>query len=413
MRMRKLGKGQSLVFCITEEIRHKIIELTNKADASRLEVADVLSWAISETFGDLRRSLPIWATQGRRYIEQRKIWNEAESENGWRSLMSKAPLLLEPEAQTLEHRYKPTTNKPTSNSRDTSNKSLEQIHERCREFDSVNFDSASLQEEQERELSPEKESERQVEKPAPARANPHYIHPDLKAFVSTGRLKRSSPAFIPAFQSLRNSTAAECFDVSQFPQDLLVTVDFSKTVQIITTEFISDFYQQPVQWILTSTGDSANMIIISPFEAQKLRGEIKEQKRVMMHLYSPRSNIKYYSLDALNLFTEGASFEVTRIPQYLTIQLNLFAGQLYFDTYKEYTEYCDFLSLAWIALEDDSTKVQSDGFILSGKTFKKSPVQFFKILMSKIRRNCQAIDKTHLGKVLEGQLLEALEFTTQ
>jgi hypothetical protein len=155
------------------------------------------------------------------------------------------------------------------------------------------------------------------------------------------------------------------------------------------------------------------MIIISPFEAQKLRGEIKEQKRVTMHLYSPRSNIEYHSLDALNLFTEGASFEVTRIPQYLTIQLNLFAGQLYFDTYKEYTEYCDFLSLAWIALEDDSTKVQSDGFILSGKNFKKSPVQFFKILMSKIRRNCQAIDKTHLGKVLEGQLLEALEFTTQ
>ena len=50
MRMRKLGKGQSFVFCVPEQIRLKIIEFTRKNENTVLEVADVISWAISETF---------------------------------------------------------------------------------------------------------------------------------------------------------------------------------------------------------------------------------------------------------------------------------------------------------------------------------------------------------------------------
>jgi hypothetical protein len=83
-----------------------------------------------------------------------------------------------------------------------------------------------------------------------AKAHAHFIHPDLKTFISTGELKRDSPAFVPAFESLCNTTAAENFDVSQFPQDILVTADFSKTVQTQKSRFVSDFYQKPVQWIL-------------------------------------------------------------------------------------------------------------------------------------------------------------------
>ena len=55
MRMRKLGKGQSVVFCIPDEIRRRIQELTKQPIDADISVSDVLRWAISETFIDIRR----------------------------------------------------------------------------------------------------------------------------------------------------------------------------------------------------------------------------------------------------------------------------------------------------------------------------------------------------------------------
>jgi hypothetical protein len=48
--MRKLGKGQSVEFCIPREIEQKIIRLTGRARTApcSLTVSDVLCWAISE-----------------------------------------------------------------------------------------------------------------------------------------------------------------------------------------------------------------------------------------------------------------------------------------------------------------------------------------------------------------------------
>lgn len=66
--MRKLGKGQSLAFYVTDEIRSRIRECTGKSRAARINVADVIRWAISETFGDIRRCMPLWAEEGQRYI---------------------------------------------------------------------------------------------------------------------------------------------------------------------------------------------------------------------------------------------------------------------------------------------------------------------------------------------------------
>jgi hypothetical protein len=57
--------------------------------------------------------------------------------------------------------------------------------------------------------------------------------------------------------------------------------------------------------------------------------------------------------------------------------------------------------------------VQSDGFLLppSG-TWKlhDSPVRFLKNLVVNVRREGEGIDKTHLGKVLEGSILERSDF---
>lgn len=148
---------------------------------------------------------------------------------------------------------------------------------RRREFDSLKFNSAKLQEEQERELFPDIEQERQVQKPAPAQPAEHHIHPDLITFVSTDILINGSQAYKPAFETLRNTSAAAHLDGSQFPHGLLVTADFASTVQVFDASYISDVCQRPVQWILTNTGDSTSsnntvkhLMIMSPYEAQGL-----------------------------------------------------------------------------------------------------------------------------------------------
>jgi hypothetical protein len=102
MRMRKLDKGQSVGFCLPEEIKTKILTCTFKPGNASIDVLDVLSWPISETCIDVRWSMPLWAAQGKRFEHQSTLWAEART-NG-EILMSKGP---NRKSRTLEDRYRP------------------------------------------------------------------------------------------------------------------------------------------------------------------------------------------------------------------------------------------------------------------------------------------------------------------
>jgi hypothetical protein len=413
MRMRKLGKGQSLVFCIPDEIQAKILQIKGAHDTSSIGVLDVLCWSILETFFEHRRSMPLWAMQGRRFIKQQEVWKTAQEDDCIALSKDLAEEFLEEESQSLDYRYRPGKNQSDQSNWLGKDERVARILKRCREFNISSSETAALEEEQERELSPEIEEERQVEKPAREKALQHSVHGDLIRFVTTGKLEKRSNAWLPAFKSLDSTTAAEWLDTSQFPSDLLVSKDFSQTVQPIGQKYVSDSFLRPVQWILTCTNNGAGMqmIIISPFEAQNLLPTIRTSRKVTLHSYLPRPSLQFKALDSLDLFTEGAAFDPSSIPPHLRIQLNLFAGQLYLSTFDEYTALCDFLGLAWQP-QDHGIKVASDGFISGGGTsgFTKSPVNFLHVLFTKMRRNCDSIEKTHIGRILNGNLLERGEF---
>ena len=423
MRLRKLGKGQSVVFCVPEEIKTKILTRTVNPGNMSIDVSDVLSWAILETCIDMRRSMPLWAVQGQRFERQSTLRAEAHTDGEIHISQDYAKRFLEDESQSLEKRYRPQSITDIAAFDVRQNKSLELIMERCREFDSLKFSSAKLQEEQERELSPEIEQERQVQKPAPSQPAVHSIHPDLIKFVSTGMLMNSSKAYKPAFEALRTTSAAVHLEVSQFADSVLVTADFANTVQVFGSSYISDMYQRPVQWILMNTSARSSshkavehMMIISPHEAHVLLPEIRKSETVALHLYAPRPNLGFRSLDGLDLYTVPWR-TVARLPQLLILQLGLFAGQLYLGSFEEYVLMCEFLGLAWENAEE-SCVVAPDGFIMRhnssrkdcGSRFSNSPVKFLKVLMTKIRRNCEGIDKTHIGAILDGRLLRRSDF---
>jgi hypothetical protein len=423
MRMRKLGNGQSVVFCVPEEISNKILARTSKSDASSIDVLDVLSWTILETSIDIRRSMPLWAAQGQRFEEQRKLWAEVRTMDGFVMSKSQAEKFLEDESRSLDARYRPSSyTEITSFIHAGQNRYSNLIIERYRQFNDLDFNTATLQEEQERELSPEIEQERQVQKPALAVPAAHAIHPDLRKFISEGIPVIASTGYKPAFEALRNTSAAAHLDVSQFPKTLFLTEDFSCTVKFSGKSYISDSYQRPVQWILTSTADGTSqmvryMMIISPYEAQQLLPDIKKSKTVALHLYTPRPNLNFRSLDGLDLYTVPVQAKSRVLPRHLVVQLNLFSGQLYLSSFEEYVEICKFLGLAWKAAEDGCI-VAADGFIVGSgsspaivrSTFKDSPVKFLRVLLTKIRKNCESIDKTHMGKILDGRLLLPSDF---
>ncbi|KAH9884051.1 hypothetical protein F4778DRAFT_800368 [Xylariomycetidae sp. FL2044] len=384
IRLRKLGKGQSVVFCVNAEIRAKIQECTAKSADKVIEVKDILHWAISETFAEVSARVDGVTTMSQMHAER----------------------FLEDEAQSLAARYDPCLAEGTSRAgplRSGSWKSGE-IRKRCDEFGHLHLNPSTLEEEQERELSPETEQERQVQRPAPARPADHSLHPDIVKFVATGRLMPGSSAYMRAFDTLRNTSAADNFDASQLDRNgrLFVTADFATTVEASGRTSISDAFQPKGSRAVDV------IMVISPYEAEELLPNLQLGK-ASLHLYKPRCHTGHCSFDRLDFFTIPARPADLAIPRPLLIELNLFAGQLYFSEFEDYLETCRFLGLA-TDVPSIGEVVAADGYIFcngNGKSkFEKSPVQFLQILTSKIRRNGQGISRTHVGKMLEGKLLQ-------
>ncbi|KAF4469857.1 hypothetical protein FALBO_3237 [Fusarium albosuccineum] len=417
MRMRKLGKGQTVVFCIPREIEQKILRECKQSPASSgITVSDVLCWVINETCLDLRRAMPLWLNQGLRFYEQEPIWRESSdtNESKW------AEKFREDEAQSLEDRYRPRqagSDLPLLLDK-VESQFGDEFRRRCNDFGLAELRTTSLQEEQERELSPEAQQERQVEKPPRVEPEAHNLHQRLQKLVDDGRFPGECDAFKPAFKALDQTSAASHFDVAEFPSKIWVTHDFATTVKAkFGPKNCSDSFQRPVQWILTSSAEKEDLclLIISPYEAQKLLPFIEKSEHVTLHTYAPRINLGFQPLDKLKLYTVPQRKAEIVIPLDLSIQLNLFAGQLYLSSFDEYTAVCGALGLAW-GPADDSVTLGPDGFIPPGNStgtivnrsgFTKSPVRFLKVLMAKIRQECELIEKTHVGKIVEGiRLLE-------
>lgn len=426
MRMRKLGHGQSVIFCVPREIKVKIHARRQVQDNAPIDVAEVLSWAVSQTWAESERNTSLWAGQGRRFIRHSQLWNRARQEGKLSAELALA--FLEPESQTLAQRYQRTSGLPVTGAQTLDSDEEKQILARCEEMRNKTINTEhtkQLMEEQEREITEETEQEQHVELPDKAKPAEHKVHPDLLALVRTGRLHllpesvEPAPAFIPAFIALRSTRLGKLIDLFEFPTDLLVTTDYATTVDA----FATDLYQRPIQWVLATVNRSATierLIVLSPFEANELHPAIAASPYVSLRLYSPRTNRGYKSIDHLGLDAVGADASRQSIlpaSSRLTMLLNIFAGQLYFGSYEEYISTCRFLGLV-TANTSPGTKVAEDGFIISrtdvegdeSAGFSKSPVAAIRELML-IRCDGGSVEKSHVGKMLGGKLLDVGEFS--
>ncbi|KAM0714645.1 hypothetical protein Q7P37_009943 [Cladosporium fusiforme] len=392
--------------------------------------SDVLLWSIGETHREMQRSMPLWAVQGQRFIHQQSLWQQVMNDGKTTLNRSHAERFLELESQTLEQRYRPEASRSEPSPLlkiEVESASSQVILDRCHEFGHLQFSSSVLHEEQERELSPEIEQERQVQKPPPAIPAIHHLHPDVKRFALAQSIDRLSEAYTTAFQSLSHLSIANTVDLSKMAAEerLMVSADFATTVRQDGIPSVYDAFQRHISWILTRcTLDGReidSVMVISPFEANLLY-PCMEGSPNTLHVYKPRSNLGYAALDDLLLHTVSASKLSPVVPRALLAQLSLFSGQLYISSYADYLEICLFLGVSARKLteemEHEGWQLDADGFILrDGKGqpggrpgMRSSPVSFFKAFLSKIRRNGDGIHKTHMGGLLEGKLFSSAEW---
>lgn len=419
MRMRKLGHGQSVLFCIPKEIENKILSLKGQSLLNDgLCIADVLRWVMTGTCKELRRMVPLWITQGLRFYGHQAVWDSLQPNQRAHRLW--ASRFLEGEAQSIADRYSPSNTDPDLNAlvtgaTGTDRSALTTFRQRCHDFGVREMQPATLEEEQERELAPEAERERQVERPREIRPCRHRLDRDVISLIETGTFSATSKSFIPAFQALNESTwrLLPSLELNKSFPHLYVTPDFSRTVKVEDAKGRQECFQRSVQWVLSAAG--SRLVIISPYEAQHLLPLVTASSHVALHLYAPRASFEFPA-PGLQLYTITGRGAVNPVSDRAMAELNLFAGQLYLSSFEEYKTICDVLGLAWKTVSSSET-IEGDGFIppdLSDyenkSSFTQSPVAFFKELMANVRQNCESVDKTHMGKILAGILMTEEEF---
>lgn len=422
MRMRKLGRGQSVVFFIPREIEQKIRVLRGQeplSSSANITVADVICWAITETCTDLRKAVPLWLRQGLRFTEHRTVWEDLKTQTDREGRLEYAKRFMEDEAQSLDRRYRPrrASSDIFSIISRMEPHAATAFESQCVNFGLSELGDSSLNEEQERELSPELEQERQVMRPPQAEPAEHQIHPGLGEFIINGVYPKDP--FQPAFMSLATTSAAQYLDVFEFPRNIVVTRDFANTVnKVLGHVDFSDPFQKPVQWILSVQRNPSRLIIVSPYEVQQLLTAIEQSEHIILHIYSPRINVGYKSLDSLDLYNISGIRLHWEVPRHITNLLCQFSGQLYLSSFEDYVQLCDSLGLAWKP-GNNQVMIGPDGFILpdlaegdmvNRSRFSKSPVQFLKVLMANVRQNNRDIGKTHIGRIFDGMRLLESDF---
>jgi len=267
-----------------------------------------------------------------------------------------------------------------------------------------------MAEEQEREVNHEVELERHAERPPKVFPAEHIVCDEIRNFASTGILSMPLTDVIPLFTPTGIDNALASMAEWKSP---LATTDFAITTTDSSITELTD-YLRPVNWIISSGfGKKGVVIVISPYEANELLPIIRKGGKVRLHIYSPRVTASMRSFSDLTFYT---------IPEYpgknpratanLRTELDLFAGQLYFDNVQEYLRFCVLLALHMA--HPGAKHIEVDGFVPRAyrtEGFRRSPfttsaIATFKKLTA-LRRKGMGFGGTDLGRVLDARPLSS------
>ncbi|KAF8586884.1 hypothetical protein K439DRAFT_1552162 [Ramaria rubella] len=423
MRMRKLGDGHSVTFFASREIEQKIRASIEK-DIGDLDSSDVLLWTMQETCLQIKDNGALWANQGLNFNTRRTAWDKFNA--GLLSRSELSEVLQEPESRTLKELYGVRALSDAASLDDdeeSPNDRRRAIKAKCEAFNIVLSGNTALLEEQERELAHEKEEERQVERVCGATPRDHFLDPALQRFVQFGSPFANSISLADCLRGTSHISVLGAMTKKFLcSTQLRATTDFANTIVLAsgsTAGSMNDFLR-PVQWILRSIAQPDVLLAVSPYEANMLLPLIRKSNYVRLHIYSARTTRLCRSFEDLD-------FLVVPHPKYIApplcqnmLELNLFAGQLFFRNQEAFRQTCCMLGLHLDEIPDHlKGEVDAGGYVrdedvrsalsIQGCAFTASPVGFLRELIG-WRRKGQSFALTHLGQILHGNNLKASEF---
>jgi hypothetical protein len=278
--------------------------------------------------------------------------------------------------------------------------SVPYLNQRIEQLGITKLIDVRIAEEQEREVDHEVELERQVERPPRVQPAKHILCRDIRTFVETGDPPQ---AFARMPLLLNPLDMADAFATEWSPSPL-ATNDFITTVLGSDGTGLTE-YLRPVNWILTSgSGKDSIVVAISPYEANALLPMIREKKKVRLSIYTPRVTSSMRSFSDLTFYSiPDSPAETWTAPAHARIALNLFSGQLFFDSKEEYEDVCILLALS--RAHPGAKYNEIDGFVPPEyRTGRPSPFAESKIYVLKrligLRRKGMGFSRTHVGRIL-------------
>ena len=409
MRMRQLGRGQSVMFFAPGEVDRRIRGLIPRDQESRngVHVIDILRWAMYETCWDIRHHLPHWAQQG---IDHHRRFSAYERYDSVGDLGVLRNSWSQPESRTLEEMYEPVSTTQGSEL-GPGISDIPSLRERLERLGVTQLVDVRMAEEQEREVNHEAELELHAEHPPKGFPAEHFVCDEIRNFVSTGILAEPSAHIIPLFTPTGIDEALN--SMAEWTPSPLATSDFAITTTDSNITDLTD-YLRPVNWILSSgSGKKSVAIVISPYEANELLPIIRKSGKVRLHIYSPRVTASMRSFSDLTFYTIPESPEKKwKAAAHLRTELDLFAGQLYFDSVQEYRRLCVLLALHMA--HPGAKHIEVDGFVPRAyRTLRtqRSPLTTSAIAMFKrltaLRRKGMGFGGTDLGRVLDARPLSS------
>ena len=173
MRMRQLGRGQSVLFVLTPEVLRSITNLLGK-ELDDIDSADILRWSLEQTCLWTERCQPLWVMHGLRNRRQQLALQELEAEGSKALEEAHTPHITklidkvqEDDMRSLQTLYGPK--QPGSQFKhlevtatESEDPLIKELLLISKNIPSSVVDVSSVEEEQEREVAQEIEREREV-----------------------------------------------------------------------------------------------------------------------------------------------------------------------------------------------------------------------------------------------------------
>ncbi|KAK5019964.1 hypothetical protein LTR16_000001 [Cryomyces antarcticus] len=432
MRLRQLATTQSVVFFAPPEAHQSILDLRQKKSKDSIDSYDVICWLLEQTCSGIEQLQPLYFSQGADFcrrtqaaIDNPDLLVDADQREAY------LQALKQTEHQTLEQLYKPrlksksAMNGPFSPHIAAFMKELNIRRRGFQDFGNAVHGSALQEVEQEREVAYEVEAVRELQIPT------YYTplsftgpHRDIVSFVKTGRLAAGSAGYEHAFKALGRTGLGLQYGINEeaTTSKFLVSKEFRRTVNLTRA---NDNFLRQVHWILWSTLTETALVIIEE-EAECLIPLIQDSEYSPTHLltYAAPVTRKMLHFNDLGYYAIPALPAGWKPPTWLSIELGIFAGRLYFE-FEEYRGICNFLGVevdgaklpnkaddaaAWselfceadVAADDTAVEVDSKG--RQASTFTKRPLAFLQEWLA-IKRKGQDFMHTPMGYVCEGKLL--------